>query len=154
MHFVWSTVGYPTLYLARTTDITQCACSASTYNSSFPDTGYSNFSIPGLDSNFSLTIVFTRLIEFNVTDESYAEEVLNPAIVCNDTAFYLNSSYSDISLDDMSWRFFPDNGTFVGLVDESDTDYQNATRFSIRVSSYNNHVVSNDLIPPNTEISI
>lgn len=134
MHFVWSMVKNPTLYLARTTDVKYCTCNASTYHSSYPDDQNGTITIPGLESDFALTIVFTRLIEFNGTSKFLAKEAIDPAVVCNRTAFD-RSNYSDVSLSDMNWIFVPENFTFVGSLDKNDTVYKNTTRFSIRVST-------------------
>lgn len=136
MHFVWSTVKNPTLYLARTTAIKQCACNASTYDPNYPNDQNGTISIPGLESDFSLTVVFTRVIEFNGTTKFLAQEGINASVVCNRTAFEGNSNYSEVSLSDLSWTFSPENYTFVGSLDTNDTVYKNTTRFSIRVSNF------------------
>lgn len=133
MHFVWSMVGYPTLHLARTTDPKLCSCNAAKYDPSYPEDQNGTVTIPGLESDFSLTMVFTRLIEFNGTKHYYGAEGLNASIVCNRTAFASNTNYSDISLSNMSWTFSPENHTFVGSLLTNDTVYKNTTRFSIRV---------------------
>lgn len=132
MHFVWSTVENPTLHVARTINKKDCTCSASNYNSSYPTNQNGTVSIPGIESDFSLTMVFTRLVEFNGTEKYLAQEALEPSVVCNKTAFESNSSYSDFWLSDMAWTFFPNNATFVGEVENEDNI---TTRFSIRVSA-------------------
>lgn len=107
MHVVWSTRGNPTLHISRTPGSEFCRCNVSYNNDSYPDPG--TFKFPGLDSDFSLTIVFTRLIAYD------AMEGLNTSIVCDDEAFNVHSkSYSSVALGNMSWKFIPEAATFVG----------------------------------------
>ena len=139
MHFAWSMVEYPTLYMARTTDPKQCSCNASTYDPSYqnettPNGRNGTVKMPGLGSDFSLTVVFTRLVEFNGTDKYLAVDGFNSSIVCNKTAFESNKNFTNVSLSDMDWTFHLNNFTFIGSINRNDTVYKNTTRFSITVS--------------------
>lgn len=133
MHYAWSTIGNLTLYLAHTTK-KYCNCNSSTFNNNYPDEG--SITIPGMESSFSLAVVFTRIIEFNATKNNLAAKALNLSVVCNEDLFESNRSYSRLPLDDskLKWEFVPENSTFVGSYYTNDTVFENRTRFSIRVS--------------------
>lgn len=131
-------VGNLTLYLAHTTDKDSCNCSRSRFNhTTFPADG--SVSIPGLNSDFSLAVVFTRVVEFNATKHDLAVDSLYLPVACNKSMVEANQSYSHLLFDDSArWTFSPENSTFIGSwynesVINDTTVYKNRTRFSIRV---------------------
>ena len=126
----------PTLYLSYTPRVNKsCSCDGSAYNNTYLKVQDGNVKIPGLDSPFSLAIIFTRMIEFDATDDGLAEEALNLTNVCNDDD-------TDMRITDLSnntgitWTFEPENTTFIGKIDyvNTTTGEKNYSRFQIRVS--------------------
>lgn len=133
MHYVWSTKGYPALYLARTTDEDFCKCSAATYNkTAFPGAG--SISIPGLNGSFSLAFIFTRLVEFNGTEKYLTVDSINITSACSESFSTSNrSAYSQFRLNNetIRWNFTIEDMTFKGsLLNTSDKPFS----FSIKVS--------------------
>lgn len=136
MHYVWSMVGSLALYVAHTSGSEFCNCSNKnvSYHPTFPDDG--TITVPGLESDFSLAIIFTRLIEFNATKKNMGAEALDLPTACNETAFLLNDSYNELVFNDsMTWEFIAENSTFVGSLFSNNTVFENRTRFSIKVSN-------------------
>lgn len=138
MHIAWSMVSYPTLYAAYTPGTGSCRCNASTYNTTHPiNQNGSNFTIPGLYSDFSVVVVFKGLFEFNATSKNLAAEGLNLTVACNPTVCADNASCNYLSLNDdrLTWEFHPENETFIGTYNLlGNYIYKNQTRFSIKVS--------------------
>lgn len=66
MHFAWSMLANPTIFISQSKE--QHSCNDS-LNSTGNYPGSWSVAIPGLDGNFAAAIVFRRLIEFNVTDQ-------------------------------------------------------------------------------------
>ena len=144
MHFAWSMEAYPTLYAAYTADSKLCTCNASSnnYNDSL-NQNERKFTIPGLDSDFSMAVIFKGLFEFNATKSNAAAEALNLTVACNPDLYADNVSCSYLGLNDdrLMWTFHPSNKTFEGVYDLPG-NYTNTTkqlkqsRFSIRVSAF------------------
>ena len=128
---VWSTVGYPTLYIAHTEDIKNCTCSASSYNDSFPSED--SVKIPGLKSDFSLAIILKKIIEFDATANSYTVEHFNFTAACNDNDTDDDLNYNFLALNDenINWTFSAESATFNG---RSFDEHNISMLFSIRVS--------------------
>ena len=132
MHFVWSTVQNPTLYLSHTPNVNNsCSCNGSQYNKDYPRNQNSTVLIPGLDGPFSLAIIFTRIVEFNATGSGLAGEALNLTEACTDDD--TNLHFTDFSNNsNIDWHFDSDSTTFVGTINHvNSTDN---TTIRIRVS--------------------
>ena len=116
MHFAWSTVQSPTLYLSHTKDIkNNCSCKGLSYNTTYPTNQDGTVKIPGLDSSFSLAIIFKRMIEFDATKDGLAEEALNLTQACSDDD--TNMRFTDFSNNTgITWTFEPTNTTFIGKI--------------------------------------
>lgn len=138
MHYVWSMKGNLTLYLAHTTGHENCNCSSSMMKFSlanFPEDG--SIGSPALNkSDFSLAVVFTRIIEFDATDGNLAVSGLNLSAVCNEDE-HTNHTYKQFLFDnDTKWEFIAKESTFVGTWHNMSAVNHTATqtRFKIRVS--------------------
>ena len=128
-------MAYPTLYLAYTSNNKSCVCNASMYNNTYPVDQDNTVYIPGQESEFSLAIVFRRLIEFDATDKDYTVEKFNTTEVCNDN-LEDNSSYTTLPLKSfLNWTFNEESGDFTGnLHDAKNFAKPNGSSFTIRVS--------------------
>ncbi len=143
MHIAWSTVGHPTMYISHTSNVSiNCSCNDSFYNGSAYTEHQTKGSvnISGMDSDFSLAIIFKRLVEYNGTKNGFTRKTFDPSLVCNDSEIFDNSSLSEIDFkdcDEEAWSFHPKNATFTlnGSLCDSDAN-QNGSKFSfsIRVS--------------------
>lgn len=138
MHYVWSMMGNLTLYLAHTPGTENCNCSSSLMKfnlTNFPEDG--SISTPARNmSDFSLAVVFTRIIEFDATDKYLAASNLNLTVACEDS-FEPNDTYSQFVFDDSTkWEFIAEDSTFLGTwhANVSGNDTATQTRFRIRVS--------------------
>ena len=134
MHYAWSVEGNLTLFLAHTNGEETCNCSNAKFNhTSFPDDG--SVKLPGLDSDFSLGVVFTKLVEFNATKHNRAAKGLYLPVACSEEKIEKNLSYSQFLFNETTtWTFVPETSTLVGTWGNvSDVKYKDMTRFSIKV---------------------
>lgn len=122
----------PTLYLSHTPNVgNSCSCSGSQYDKTYPHNQNGTVSIPGLDSHFSLAVIFTRMVEFNATDSALAGEALNLTEVCTDDD--TNLLFTDFSNNsNVDWHFDSDSTTFVGNIKH--VNNSGNTTVKIRVS--------------------
>ncbi len=123
--YAWSTVGYPTLFISQ--DMTKCDCKYSINEREYQENQTSGVMINGTGSYFSLAIVFTGLIEFQVdTKKAPSYTAFNVTKACED-----QYDAMDISNDTLEWSLVGGD-TLVG------NDVDNTSRFSlaIKVSCY------------------
>ncbi len=134
MHFVWSTVQNPTLYLSHTPNTGKsCSCDGSVYNCTLNSMDVDQnctISIPGLDSPFSLAIIFTRIIEFDATEKNLAQEALNLTQVCHNDDTHVR--FTD--LNNIMWTFDSTTTTFEGIIRHNSSSKPDTTSIRIRVS--------------------
>lgn len=74
MHYAWSMTGYPTLFMSRSNDTTDCNKSISYNSTEYSSTqAFGSVKIAGATEDvFSFALVFTRIIEFEVKHEKAA----------------------------------------------------------------------------------
>lgn len=140
MHYVWSMMGNLTLYLAHTTGNENCNCSSSRMKfnlTNFPNDG--SIGTPALNnSDFSLAVVFTRIIEFDATKNYFAVNGLNLSVACSEDDFIANYTYKQFLFDNRTkWEFSAEDSSFVGTFHNisGGNDTVTQTRFRIRVSA-------------------
>lgn len=90
LHYAWSTVGYPTIFISRSprdaVDLNSCNSSfkVNDYQQFMSDQGAGSVSIDGVSSNFSFALIFKSLIEFKVSTRKLpAVKAFNPDLVQN-----------------------------------------------------------------------
>ena len=116
MHYAWSMVGAPTLFVAKTDGSRadrNCSSSISVNISEFADRqSYGSVAIDGMESNFSLAIAFTRIIMFNTT-KSMHSKLLNLSELFDPSQNYhfhsLNLSGVDYPTVNKTWTFNESN---------------------------------------------
>lgn len=117
MHFAWSMLDNPTIFISRSTD--QLSCKDSLNSTGNPSNDSWSVAIPGLNGDFAAAIVFTRLIEFNVTDQhARSVDVFNASEAYeSDDVNCTNKSYCSYWFRDLQWNYTSTSQTF-HFVDE------------------------------------
>ena len=121
-------MGYPTLFISHENSSCQCKydLNSSEYTSAQSP---GSVNITGTDSQFSLAIVFTRLIEFVVNSKSaHSYTVFNVTENCNDSN---SRSEVDLNSNTLKWNLTSNNSTLNASM-KADNDSQFV--FSINVS--------------------
>ena len=158
MHYVWATkghngTGFPTLFVSQTNHSEACTpdCSEFLNDSSL------NVNIPGaVESYFSIGIVFTRLIEFEINAKT-AEAVdgFNSTLGCScdeenedlDCSYYRSLYLNDTGI---QWDYDGDSGVFMATPRDPESDnITSKFRLNIKVCMFSeNHTRKQCILVP------
>ena len=138
MHYAWSGVGYPTLFLSQTNDSRDCNDSFHIVNdAAFLDSqSFGSVNITGAGTTNSLAIVFRRLIEYNGGNHYKASNGFNTSMAASDVSDQYRSVYLN---DSMEWLYYPDGKTIVG--NSLDGSF-GTLRFRVSAPSFFNHLLN------------
>ena len=111
VHYIWSLVGTPTLYMSVTPPDSD-TCNETVHNifdwdTFMKDQSYDSAQAPGIDGDFAFSLVFNRLVEY--WDKKYtAYKSFNASNLSN------NKTYKAVDLSGLVWTFYGDDMKLVG----------------------------------------
>jgi len=110
LHYVWSTVGYPTLFISRSAFVNSSDCTSSIHVNDYSEfknhQSPGSVSIDGAKSNFSFALVFKSIIDFQVDSKKLPTT----------SAFNPNQNYyTSVDLSDLSWSPYSFHDGTIGM---------------------------------------
>ena len=112
MRYAWSTIGYPTLFISHDRSSCKCECNYDIDESAYTaNQTHGSINITGTDSYFSLAIVFTRLIEFQVDPKKAKSfSVFNATSACDSETESVEGLKSvKLSSEELVWTLSDDD---------------------------------------------
>ncbi len=101
MRYAWSMIGHPTLFMSRANGSRPCNESIS-YSPKAYETSqaFGSVKIPEIQDTFSFAVVFTRVIEFDVSHDKAADAFDVSQVFCSN---YRTQKNCNQSSDDYQW---------------------------------------------------